>query len=533
MTAVIAAVFLLVLDGRAFNANTRRPQYQEVDGSVSRSESYSPLQSDITTAASLAAAVTRVAATAWAAGYIWRCIFVSLEQGGISLQGISQLISGIWPAPAPHHFSRTSNMVIIYITLLATFALDYFSAALTGSLVWEASDRLISGSVRLPGIGRGVSGADITGYLTYPASQHPWIVAGGCASANLAWAAPQLNSILNITEFPATRTSRRVIGRAQYLLTNSTLANVTVPYFTVDAFEWITQPDSILTDNQTALFHQYGEFSPFFSLSGIGGLLPDSKWGPPDAQLGEPHVVSETRFFIYRTERRDWAKGPCPQNYTIDPGSQINLHAYQYTDVWYDCFAVANVTYRAGAAICQNCKLVSPMVVEAQGPLSLIPDSFSSMALGLAPSLGTNLLFTNYSVPQNYGTIRDFAIELTSRSYQAAWATFSDGYGNQVDSTEVEIALPTLRAKVIAWRVYLWMALHLAVWVLGLLFIYFQSYCDHPWVEGPAMAVFWLDTSAVPAGADVDPWQPGMEIPNDGMLILVNAGQRSRSVKIK
>jgi hypothetical protein len=46
--------------------------------------------------------------------------------------------------------------MVQYITFFATFALNCFSAALTGSFVWEASDRLISSSVRLTGIGRGV-----------------------------------------------------------------------------------------------------------------------------------------------------------------------------------------------------------------------------------------------------------------------------------------------------------------------------------------------------------------------------------------
>ena len=51
------------------------------------------------------------------------------------------------------------------------------------------------------------------------------------------------------------------------------------------------------------------------------------------------------------------------------------------------------------------------------------------------------------------------------------------------------------------------------------------------------MAVFWLDTSAVLTDSEgrrvSDPWQPGTEIRQDGMLILEHneAGQRSVQVR--
>ena len=101
----------------------------------------------------LAAMATHVAGGWWAMGYIWRCIFVAMEQGEISARGLSQAIS-IRP-PAPHQFSRKSSMVIIYITLFATFAINYFSAALTGSFIWEAAVTLVPGRIPLSRIRNG------------------------------------------------------------------------------------------------------------------------------------------------------------------------------------------------------------------------------------------------------------------------------------------------------------------------------------------------------------------------------------------
>jgi len=113
VTILVAIVCLGYLDGRTFNVNSRRPQYREVDGSVAYATSYAPLQSDITTAVSLAATISRITGGWWATGYIWRCIFVAIERGGISAKGVLHAISN--RPPAPRHFTRKSNIIIIYI----------------------------------------------------------------------------------------------------------------------------------------------------------------------------------------------------------------------------------------------------------------------------------------------------------------------------------------------------------------------------------------------------------------------------------
>jgi hypothetical protein len=325
-----------------------------------------------------------------------------------------------------------------------------------------------------------------------------------------------------------------------------------MPYFAVDAFEWVRDPHQVLTDRQISLLSATAdEYSPFTILANnSGGFLPDVKWGegPQTPVSGHRDMpISETRLFalmIYFSPPPDHPSSGiqlCPQNYTIDPGSQINLFGSVNSSFsLLPCFGIANVSYRAGVFSGRNCKIISPNVVEAQAPSSLIGNPFTSGALGLTPALVTNLILSTYAIPLNYTTRRNLAIELTSRAYQAAWAASSDFTRASInlDNTTVQIALPTLRAKVIHWRVYLWVALHLWVLALGLLFVYVQSHCDHPWVKDPTMAVFWLDTRAVLTKSDRgqldwDPWQPGTEISEDGVLILEQneAGQRSVQVK--
>ncbi|EDR01125.1 uncharacterized protein LACBIDRAFT_333513 [Laccaria bicolor S238N-H82] len=546
---LVSMVCLCFIDGRTFNVNSRRPQYRDIDGLLSNATSYALLQSDITTAVSLAATFTRVVSGWWATGYIWRCIFVAMERGGISAKGVSQAISSWHPVLC--HSTRKSNMVIIYIALFATFAIDYFSAVLTGSFIWEAADMQILGRIPLR-ISNGTAGYPMN-ILLSDNWQSP-VLSMASASAGIVWI-PRLNSPLD-KPFPNT-TFRRVIQEAPYIPTNSTLAEVTMPYFAVDAFEWVQDPQ-VLTDTQISLLSETSEYNPFATLEDItamvGGFLPNVQWGegpqPPVPSDQDPNIgmpISETRLFAQRVQ---YIHDPeCPQNYTIDRGgSPINLFGAPLVgggdglEPSLICFAIANVSYRAGVFKCRNCKIISPNVVEAEAAsFSLIGNPFTSYALGLSPVLGTNLMLSTYATPVNFRTVEDFAIQLTSRAYQAVWAALSDLHSTNYRATSVQIALPTLRAKIIHWRVYLWVVLHLWVLALGLLFVYIQSRCDHPWVEDPTMAVFWLDTRAVlpdPGGQRVsDPWQPGTVIREDeyGRLVLdhIEAGQRSVQVMIR
>ena len=248
----------------------------------------------------------------------------------------------------------------------------------------------------------------------------------------------------------------------QYISTHSTLAKVTIPYFAVDAFEWVRDPHQHLTAKQLSFLDQDASgYNPFQIIiaNGTGGLLPDEEWGygpvtPASGDLLMP--ISETQLFTFRI----WARPPaitCPQNYTIDPGSEVNfISRLKYMDAGMDCFAIANVSYRAGVITCQNCTIISPNIVEAQVPFSLIGNECTLQALGIVPYLAANFFLSNYAIPLDYGTNRNLAIELASQAYQAAWAALAEYFPSNasISATTVQIAVPTLRAKVIHWRVF-------------------------------------------------------------------------------
>jgi len=63
--------------------------------------------------------------------------------------------------------------------------------------------------------------------------------------------------------------------------------------------------------------------------------------------------------------------------------------------------------------------------------------------------------------------------------------------------TNVRIAVPTSRANVLWWRIWLWLLLNVMFTLSGLLFLVIQSRCSQPMIGSPSMAAFLLDTTEV------------------------------------
>lgn len=180
------------------------------------------------------------------------------------------------------------------------------------------------------------------------------------------------------------------------------------------------------------------------------------------------------------------------------------------------------MTYTASAAICRNCEIVSPTVVQGHmDRVHPISDPLTIEALAITPSVGTHIAFSAYAdpVPNYSSTYQDVAIEFVSRSYQSAWSSLATILGSVArhNQTSVLIAVSASHPSVLRWRVYLWAGLHLAVLLGGITFVYYQSQFHHPWVSDPTTAAFELDTTGIfkegGAANSMDPWNPRAKYP--------------------
>ena len=64
-------------------------------------------------------------------------------------------------------------------------------------------------------------------------------------------------------------------------------------------------------------------------------------------------------------------------------------------------------------------------------------------------------------------------------------------------TTSAQMAIPTSRANVLWWRVWVWLALNMLFTLSGVVFMVIQSSCDQPLVGDPPVAAFLLDTTRV------------------------------------
>ena len=471
------------------------------------------------------ASATRAAAAWWAGTLLWRCAFMFMEKSEITLAGFSNVVEGgITTILSSQDVSSRRNWLLVYAIIFICFVMNFFSAILTGSITWQPAFTLVDGVVPLTNLTEGVPGFNISFYRSQQmlASQFIELAA---SLALVSWGVINTNS--STLPLPSNLTRRAIIQASswqgiQYLPPNSTLEMIRLPYFKVEKFEYITDPESTLSSQQWSLLNDSSPYNPYLLGEGFAALFPDSSWGPGSSTtLPSPVIVSESRILGIQVETpsdpscASLGNFTVPQNVTPYLTSIINAPLYS-------CFIFANMTYTASAAICRNCKIVSPTVVQAHmGHVHPIADPLTIEALAITPSVGTHIAFSAYAdpVPDDSSTYQDVAIEFVSRSYQSAWSSLAFELGNvaQYNQTSVMIAVSASHPSLLRWRVCFWAGLHLAVLLGGITFFHFQRRFHHPWVSHPMTSAFLLDTTGIfkegEAVNAMDPWDPDVKYP--------------------
>jgi hypothetical protein len=544
MTIVVAFVTLYVINSpdRVYNLYHRRPQVMDLDGIKTKARlKYSrPLQSDITTALSIAASATRAAAAWWAGKLLWRYAFMLMEKGEITVAGFSKVVNGgIMTLLWPRDVANRKNVFLAYLIIFTCFGIEFSPSILTGSVTWELSSVMLEGLAPLTDIPQGIPGTNISFYRNTSAFVSE-AIEGGAALELVSWG--NLNTNSSNLLIPSNITRRAIIQLAdtqtiQNLTVNSTLDFIRLPYFRVDKFEYITDPDATLTSRQKLLLNDSSVYNPYSYDRGLAAFLPDTSWGPgSDPNLPDPVNVSESRILsilLFGTPNPN-CSSTFPES--VIP-SRVNFyHTQTAHSMNYSCFAFANVTYTAGGAICRYCTIVSPAVVEGNvysANLKPVADPLTIEALAITPSVATHSLLTGFTdilsgVSNGVeGYVQSYVTEFVSRAYQSAWSSLVVELGDvgPQNQTYVVFAIPASHPAILQWRVYFWAGLHLGVLLCGITFAYWHSHYRHPWFSNPRMAAFQLDTAGIYKEGRVadpkDPWDPTAEYPA-GRLQLQN-----------
>ena len=275
------------------------------------------------------------------------------------------------------------------------------------------------------------------------------------------------------------------------------LDSIHLPYFRVDKFEYITDPDATLTSHQKLLLNDTSVYNPYNNGWGFAALLPHTSWGPgsspnlPDAvQVTESRILS---MLVLLTELPDPTCNASEAGFKNIP-SNVNFYlvpaSFTGDSAVYSCFAFSYVTYTAGTAICQDCMIVSPAVVEANlysANLQPVPDPLTLEALTITPAVGsyfyqmkfyTNSLSSISLSDINLPDLQSFVIDYVSQAYQSAWSDLVEKLGDlgPENQTNVVFAIPASHPTIFRTRVYIWAGLHLGVLLCGITFVYWQSH---------------------------------------------------------
>lgn len=441
-----------------------------------------------------------------------------MKKGNISLKGVKQVIRS---SPFSLNGPKSKlDRAVLAIILIATFSMDYFSSVLTGSITWSPTHTLVDGSSLT-----GIQGGTLDYHPEDPIVREQLVILG-TSLAMAAWTTSEPAKV-STEKFPVLK---RVISSAQYLPINSIVQNLTLPYFAVDSFEWIKDPNASLTEKQKSFFTgNKTQDNPFYSGTSCAALLPDDNWGyVPTANSSIPTLVSETRIMIYLvTTARE---ADCRAVNGTGIGTIQPFRASPKTPS-FNCIAAAKVTYRAGAAKCKKCRLSAPGVFQSDRSLTPVKDILTAGALTLAPVIGMNMALADQLLFENFSSPQDRAIQTISRSYQAAWMSITNMFMPRTEQTNTSISVFMSLASVVRWRLCLWVALHMCVLFGGLLFVYLHSRYHHPWVADPVSAAFMLnngDMMDARIWGGVDPWVADEDDLPKGFLELKEDEGRGR-----
>ena len=523
LAALFTLIALKVLQGRAFI----------VAGSSYRNHNSSMIilsQADVNTLISLALTAIRTLAGCWLTLTSWRMAFISLEQNGATLNEIDYLVSfripplrfwgrGKWDS----RWTLLSMWAIFFLALPTQFVAAIFN----GAINWIPS----TGYTQLDSP---VSITTASSVAPQWNAHNDWLnnrYYEVLSASGLASLASPMNFVANSSTGSGYRApSRRFIPSLVGEAVNSTLRNVTLPYFEIHSLDWITSADQINDEEMKHLKTVISE--PNVAAFAYGGHLQaddGTKFTNPFS-LG----TDTARLILVNTDI--WTRAPRnnqTQNYeyplpTVDTSqkwviiaSQFGANCstssadfgdisriYQYSSPspisGAGCFHFARINYTAAAMICKDCRIVSHGAVEASNETSHssawvpIPDSLVANAISMIPEVLFYTKISNSSQVPTWQNLDGYTCGMIATAYQASWNALTNQWrGSPMETTVISNPYPVLIAQVNRFRIVLWFGLNAVLTVSGILLALLQKHCQHKAVRNPAIAALLLDTTAL------------------------------------
>ncbi|KAG8757005.1 hypothetical protein FRC11_004847 [Ceratobasidium sp. 423] len=526
-----AAFVVFYIDGTHFNIHERRPVIPLVDGRHVPSSDYTPLQTDITSTVSVFLGLLRLVTGMWAGSVCWRGAFLLMTGDGLRHKDLERIAG--YELLSPSTALRGGRRLLLGTVLLINIVAPLLAPVLTGSITWTPSSTSPQHS---PDATIGIPVASIGQSWQSFKSSDAWrgrITARAASLATTAWGRAN-----------ETHTLKRVLPTtSQGLNINSTVANITIPYFSVTNITWLSNPQKELTGHQknvdsfrNDLGVTPGLSSTHLLIPGTFAFIPDDNttWGTdapsPDA-LPTSFAVSETRIIVIQTSNWglfqdsfdleatrwisivfDWFSGLMGLNQTQNLDSQqqecglknANIsglpESIGFLPVLNRCYAFAQVTYQAGVGACNECRLSSPNTVQNDTTIQMQNDTMTQMAWWMIPDVTNLLLALDTNIPSPKANLDNYISELLLRSYSGAWNALHENLaGNNTFPTSYAVTVPAVVARVDMRRVYAWLGVQILATLLGVWLLTILIESRHPLVlsTNVDMVPFYLNTTGI------------------------------------
>ena len=410
------------------------------------------------------------------------------------------------------HIRRQDGALFVLITwavMLLLWPAQLVAPLATSSVSW-VPDTIISSS--LPNEIETLIGGAGAGWDTYQIySQGRMAVVLRAASiasiAQLADSSPEIEAANIATAI------RRVIPSCQGLPNGTLVHNVTTPFITFTSFEWVEHPLSLPSEVQDAVTSDDGDqlqISGYWGnplaipYPGVAAPLRTVPWASmsnPNPGSQFPYPAGETfvgQNLVAVLVARDLTSilPDAPSNGSFGQLPDIGFLTVNYSNIETNWYAIANISIRAGVAICDGCRLVFPTVVESTNQnQTMLADSLVTEAFNLMPEVIMVMAVMNSSASDPSGRLEDFTKSVVARGYQASWNALNDETGAPA-RIATQKPRTSVRASVLRSRMYMWAGIHLLLSLSGCLLIFVQGQCVRkPVVDTNIAAIIMMDSS--------------------------------------
>ena len=471
-------------------------------------------QSDVTSVVSLVLVLLRTLSSCWLGLAGWRLAFICLEKRGATLQQVDRIVGYLVPPATLRDWRNASGegrwlLPAMWLIFLLATPSQFVAPLLSGAVNWiPAVDLVASNSPSTITTAGPCSQWDSFNF--WPNNRFYEVLMG----AGLA-------SIASPTSFNTSGSPvfRRKIPSLLGTPVQSSLSNVTIPYFQIHSLDWVTSAEEIAGDRDLLdqiIQNQYAPtlnisqpLNPFNMGTDAGRLVMvnEAPWiaAPTNESTSSnvyPSAVIDhaTRWVVVATHfHSDCTDGPSPVF-----GPLPDLYQYTFSGPTGGCFVFGRINYTAAVVNCTNCPVVLDGVVEAASspPLSSswdpLPDPLVPNAIALMPEVLYYMKITNISSIPLWQNLDASTRGMLSVAYQASWNSLTNAFQPApLTATHLRTPFSVLVADVITWRVFTWFAFQSLLTASGIVLVYLQSRCNGKTVRNTTVTPLLLDAGAV------------------------------------